>query len=83
MTHQALVAAFAMAVAALPSPPADTGQTPAVAPAGTPDTRYCLRVEPVTGSRIETIQCKTREEWARLDLNVDQEWAENGVRVIG
>jgi hypothetical protein len=37
----------------------------------------------VTGSRIETIQCKTREDWARLDLDVDQEWAQNGVRVIG
>ena len=32
---------------------------------------------------METIQCRTRDEWAGLGLDVDQEWAENGVRVIG
>jgi hypothetical protein len=53
------------------------------APPGTAETRYCLRVDPLIGSRIETIQCKTRDEWAALELDVDQEWAENGVRVIG
>ncbi|HEX6661035.1 MAG TPA: hypothetical protein VF067_04105 [Sphingomicrobium sp.] len=52
------------------------------APEGTPQTRYCLRVDPNTGSRMETIQCRTREEWALLEVDVDQEWAENGVRVI-
>jgi hypothetical protein len=56
--------------------------TPPVAPAGTPTTRYCLRVDPITGTRIETIQCRTREDWASLEVNVDEEWAENGVRVI-
>ncbi|HEU4696765.1 MAG TPA: hypothetical protein VFR92_07365 [Sphingomicrobium sp.] len=53
------------------------------APPGGPETRYCLRVDPLIGSRIETIQCKTRDEWATLEIDVDQEWAENGVRVIG
>jgi hypothetical protein len=52
------------------------------APAGGPDTRYCLRVEPITGSRIESVQCKTRYEWSRLEVDVDQEWAENGVKVF-
>jgi hypothetical protein len=52
------------------------------APTGTAETRYCLRVDPETGSRVATIQCRTRDEWAALDVNVDQEWAENGVRVI-
>ncbi len=52
------------------------------APEGTPQTRYCLRVDPITGSRMETIQCRTREEWALLEVDVDQEWAENGVRTI-
>lgn len=60
-----------------PYPPA------AAAPPGTPQTLYCLRVDPLIGSRIETIQCKTRDEWAMLGLDVDQEWAENGVKVIG
>ena len=32
------------------------------APAGGPETRYCMRVEPQTGSRLESIECWTREE---------------------
>jgi len=66
---------------------ASTSQAPpypaaAAAPPGTPQTRYCLRVDPLIGSRIETVQCMTREEWAMLGLDVDREWAENGVRII-
>ena len=79
MAHQVLVAALSVMVAALPTP-ANTGTTGA--PEGTPSTRYCLRVDPIIGSRIETIQCMTREQWADLDVDVDQEWAQNGVRVI-
>ena len=67
-----------MVLATMPLAPAQ-----AQAPAGTASTRYCLRVDPITGSRIETIQCRTRDDWASLDVDVDQEWAENGVRVIG
>ena len=52
------------------------------APPGTPYTRYCLRVDPITGSHLETIECRTREDWAELGVDVDQEWAQNGVRVI-
>ncbi len=55
---------------------------PSAAPPGTFETRYCLRVDPLVGSRIQTIQCKTRDEWAALEIDVDQEWAENGVRTI-
>ena len=62
----------------------DTNAMPVTpAPPGGPEARYCLRVDPLIGSRIETIECKTRGEWAALELDVDQEWAENGVRVIG
>ena len=79
MAHTQIIAALGMMVAMLPLPanPGTTG-----APAGTPNTRYCLRVDPITGTRIETIQCRTREEWAQLDVDVDQEWAANGVRII-
>ena len=55
----------------------------AAAPTGTPETRYCLRVEPVTGSLLETVQCWTREEWADQDVDVDKAWAKDGVRVEG
>ena len=80
MTQQALAIALGMMMATLPQA-ANSGTTGA--PPGTPYTRYCLRVDPQTGTRIETIQCRTREEWADLDVNVDEEWAANGVRVIG
>jgi len=46
------------------------------------DARYCLRVEPNTGSRIEAIRCETRQEWAELGVDVDKEWAREGVRVV-
>ena len=53
------------------------------APAGTPQTKYCMRVDPLTGSLVETIQCWTREEWAEQGVDVDREWAKNGVNVEG
>jgi hypothetical protein len=53
------------------------------APAASPGARYCLRIEPITGTRIETIRCETREEWARLEVDLDKEWPREGVRVIG
>ena len=79
MAQELFVVALSIA-AALPLP-AGNGAT-AGAPEGSPETRYCLRVDPVIGSRIETIQCRTREGWADLDVNVDEEWGANGVRVI-
>jgi hypothetical protein len=70
----------ALAAAASPAPAARLPPgTPA--PAGSPDTLYCMRVEPLTGSILKGIECATREEWADRDVDVDQEWAENGVRV--
>ena len=67
---------------------------PAAAPAGSADTRYCLRVGPYTGSRLETVQCWTRQQWAeqcdqddwpwvRQCVDVDKEWAKEGVGVTG
>lgn len=54
----------------------------ASAPPGSPTTRYCLSMEPMTGSHIATVQCRTRDDWAWLDIDVDQEWADNGVGII-
>jgi hypothetical protein len=73
----ALITALSLLAANPPLPPG----TPA--PPGTPETRYCLRVDPTLDSRIETIQCRTRDDWATLGIDVDREWAQNGVRIIG
>ena len=80
MAHDLLIA-LSMIAATQPMP---QGYPPAApAPPGGPETRYCLRVDPLPGSKIETIQCKTREQWAMLEIDVDQEWAQNGVRTEG
>ena len=52
------------------------------APSAPPEARYCLRVEPHTGTRLESVECWTREQWAEADVDVDEEWAKEGVRVI-
>ena len=83
MAYTGFVLALSMAAAtsALSAPNFDT--RPTTAPPGTPETRYCMRIEAITGSRIETVRCWTRAEWAEQDVDVDQEWAKEGVRVIG
>ena len=83
MAPKLMVVAFSIIVAA--SPVSATSQDPdpgAGAPAAGPDAKYCMRVEPATGSRIETILCFTRAEWAELEVDVDHDWAKEGVRVI-
>jgi len=76
-----IMAASPAAVAAQPDSapivPVPTG----TAPAGTPDTRYCMHVDPITGSLIQTIECWTREDWAEQGVDVDKEWVKNGVKV--
>lgn len=53
------------------------------APEAGADAKYCLRMEPITGTRIGGIRCETREEWARMQLDIDQEWPREGVRIVG
>ena len=53
------------------------------APEGTAETRYCMRIEAITGSRIEELKCWTRQEWAERGVDVDVDWAKEGVRTIG
>lgn len=52
------------------------------APPASEDALYCLRVEAALGTRLETVQCHTRAEWADMEVDVDADWAEEGVRVI-
>lgn len=44
---------------------------------------YCLKMEPITGTRIGSILCWTRQEWADNEVDLDKAWAEDGVEVIG
>ena len=57
-------------------------QEAAGAPQASPDALYCLRVEAVTGTRLETVQCWTRAEWAENEVDVDKDWAKEGVAVL-
>lgn len=68
---------IALSLAAQPATAPQMG-----APAAPPNARYCLRVDPITGSRMETIRCETRADWAAMDVDVDAEWAKWGVRVV-
>lgn len=84
MTQKRLILALSIIVAASPVSANHARPAPGTpAPAGTPETRYCMYVEAITGSRIETIQCWTRAEWADQGVDVDKDWAKEGVRVIG
>ena len=84
MAHKGLIVALSMIAFASPVMASQPDQpTATTAPAGTPDTRYCLRVDPLPGQLVQTVQCWTRAEWADQDVDVDREWASNGVRTIG
>lgn len=72
------IAAASAASASQPEPAPVAG-----APDAGPDARYCMRIEAITGSRLEELKCWTRDEWAEQGIDVDEEWAKEGVRVIG
>lgn len=84
MAQKLLVVALSM-FAAIPAVSAAQPEPDpmATAPAAGPDAKYCLKVDPLTGSNIETVRCWTREKWADQGVDVDKEWAKEGVRVIG
>ena len=82
MAHKILAAALGMVVVTSPVLAANLQPGSTAAPPASADARYCLRVEPVTGSLLETIQCWTRAEWADQGVDVDKEWAKEGVEVL-
>ena len=86
MARRRLVLALGLIAATAPLPAASrmapmSGTMPA--PAGTAETLYCMRIEAATGSRIEPVRCWTREEWILQGVDVDRDWAEEGVRTVG
>jgi hypothetical protein len=84
MSHRKLAPALSLIFVAvspvLAQPPEP--ESAAGAPAAGPDARYCLRVEAVTGTLVERVRCWTREQWAAQGVDVDREWAREGVKVI-
>ena len=77
MAHEKLLVAFGLLAAASPVSASLQGAPPAP-----PEARYCMRIEPITGSRLEKVVCWTRAEWAANEVDVDAEWAEEGVAVV-
>jgi hypothetical protein len=51
------------------------------APAAGPTARYCMRVAPPTGRLVEVVRCWTRDQWSEQGVDVDKEWAREGVSV--
>jgi len=82
MAQKIWVAAFGLIAAASASAAASSGPTEMPSPTDSPDVLYCLRIEAVTGTRLETVRCWTRAEWIDQGVDVDKEWAKEGVRVI-
>ena len=82
MAHTALIAALNAIVASSAAVAQPEQVQGAGAPSAPPDALYCLKTEPVTGTRLEDVQCWTREQWAEQEVDLDKEWAKEGVSVI-
>ncbi len=81
MAHKELAVALSMIIVTSPVSASSPEPTTTGAPTASADAKYCLRVEPFTGSHIETVRCWTREKWAGQGVDVDKEWAKDGVAV--
>ena len=77
-----IMVAGAVPAAASQSDPSDDAVA-ARAPDAPEGALYCLKMEPITGTRIGSVLCWTRQQWAENDIDLDEAWAEDGVEVIG
>jgi hypothetical protein len=71
-----LIVATSPILAKAPATDSTTG-----APTAGPTAKYCMGVGPVEGSLVEVVRCWTRDQWSEQDVDVDKEWAKNGVSV--
>src|SRR4051812_34730012 len=85
MTHRYLIMALGLVAASPASVAAQFADPPLQIPAAAAadGKLYCMRLEAITGSLAERIECWTRAEWADQGVDVDKEWAKNGVRTEG
>jgi hypothetical protein len=83
MAHKIVIVGLSMIVAAAPALASQPEPRPATgAPLAGPNAEYCMHIEAITGTRIEEVKCWTRQEWAEQGVDVDRDWAREGVRVI-
>ena len=83
MAHKQVIVAIGLLVAATPVS-ASVRENPAGdTPVESANGKYCLRVEANTGNRMEKIECMTREEWDAQGVDLDREWAKEGVVLEG
>ena len=47
------------------------GQSTTTSASADPNFKYCIESEPFTGSKVVKTECKTRAEWAKEGVNVD------------
>jgi hypothetical protein len=64
MISASIILTGAPATAAPKQAPKDQGQSGAA--------KYCLQYENDTGSRLRRQECRTKEEWQRLGIDVDE-----------
>lgn len=83
MTPHASIIALLVIAAASPLAASESRNGWGAAPAGTAETRYCMRLAAFTGSRIEPARCWTRAKWAKQGVDVDKDWPREGIRTIG
>lgn len=83
MVHRNLAAAFSLIVAASPALAQASGRDGMTgAPAAGPGAKYCLRTAADTGNLIDRVWCLTRREWVEQGVDLDREWAREGISVI-
>ena len=89
MARRELFLALGFIVAASPAPLAAQPDTQPIvlaatgaAPTAPAAARYWMKVDAITGRQIENVQCWTRDQWADQGVDVDKEWAKNGVKVV-
>ena len=83
MVHKHCLAVIGLLLAASPVGATGRENPPSDTPTASANGKYCLRVEAVTGSKVEKIECMTREEWVAQGVDLDREWAREGVVLDG
>ncbi len=71
MQYRAIAFALGTILVAAPAAATDPqGNTVAAKPAAKEKT-YCLQYSLDTGSRINRVECKTKKDWQRLGVDID------------